>query len=495
MAQQVADILGCDLATATSLFEASGGSVEFAIEMGMGAMGDGGDTAAAAAAAVPPGFTPPYPHYQAIWPEAEAIRDAWQEQRLDAFSPKQGDSSSDLLLLVQDKNGPCGVLAVVQAELWLISQQDASNNNNITTTTEDRVTQAISNILRRVMTEAQTDRITLADASQLSLEDAAQSIRTAAALVEAVASTAGIGSKIARMTPLVEGPHWLCSSDLMTLLLRGNIGTGSFAAYDMTSRKKVPFYTTTTTTTCSGIGMLSMMELDDKIPVADDLKFDKTVWVLHTGDHFVTMRRQPSKTGSTASTNTSTTNAAVVVMEIYDGLKPNGPITKVCTVQGNTAVAPPAPEQHVESFAKKRTGQPDDLVQAKKTDSPNYQDWTFEVVPAVDDPDVQGPLDEDPNEPAYDFQSLPLPTNNWRCGSCYSNRFKTMNFGTNPAGTTTCEVCKLQARDAMWSLWLSFPALTPRMQRRARIMYAPKLELILSTLYPHADIQIMTKEE
>ena len=477
MAQQVADILGCDLAMATSLFEASGGSVEFAIEMGMGAMGgDGGEFGgdAAAAAAAPPSFAPPYPHYQAIWPETEVIRDSWQQQRLDAFYNKEGTDADSNDLLVQDKNGPCGVLAVVQAELWLL-QNDNSNNS-----LEDRLTKAISNILSRVMTEAKADKITLADATQMSLEDAAKSIRTASSLVEAVASTAGIGSKITRMTPLVEGPHWLCSSDLMTLLLRGSIGTGSFAAYDMTSRKKVPFYCGSNT----GIGMLSIMELEDKIPVADDLKFDKDVWVLHTGDHFVTMRRQES----------SKTDSTVITMEIYDGLKPNGPITKVFTVQGNTVMATKAPEQHVESFAKKRTGQPDDIVQAKKTDSPNYKDWTFEVVPAVDDPDVQGPLDEDPKEPAYDFKSLPLPTDNWRCGSCYSNRFKTMNFGTNPAGTTECEVCKVNARDAMWSLWLSYDTLTPRMQRRARMMYAPKLELIMSTLYPHADVEIVTKE-
>lgn len=454
MAQQVADILGCDLAMATSLFEAAGGNLELAIELGFG----GGGDVAAAAAPSSGGWQPPYPHYQAIWPEAEPLKESWQKQRLDAWYDANSDG------IIQDANGPCGVLAVVQAEMWL---QDPSKSK------EERLATAVSNILQRVLTASNANMVQMADGkTMLSLPEAAHTIRTAAELVEAAATTAGVGTKVTRMTPLVEGPHWLCSSDLMTLLLRGRIGNGSFAAFDMATKAKTSFYSNE-----SPIGVLSTMECDEKIPVADDLKFDKKVWVLHTGDHFVTMSPK------------SSSDSSIIAMEIYDGLKPNGPVTMTYHVQGNTTLAPKAPDHHVETFVKKRPGQSDDIVQAKKTDSPNYQDWSFEVVPAVDDPDVHGPLDDDPKEPVYNFQELSLPSDtNWRCAACYSNRFKTMNFGTNPAGTTECQVCHLPAPTAMWSLWLPYAELSPRMKARARQMYAPKYEQILATLYPQADI-------
>jgi hypothetical protein len=263
----------------------------------------------------------------------------------------------------------------------------------------------------------------------------------------------------------------------MVLLLRGSLDGGrSFAAYDVMTQEKKAFYEHSATNV---IGMLSIMELDDKIPVADDLKFvEQQVWVLHTGDHFVAMRQQPSNDDTT------------IVLEIYDGLKPNGPTTKIYEVSGDTSLSAKAPDKHIACFVKKRMGQADDLVQSKKTNSLNYKDWTFEVVPAIDDPHVQGPLDEDTNEPVYNFQELDLPTNNWRCATCYADRFKTMNFGTNSAGTAECEVCKGPIRIAMWSLWLPFANLSPRMKKRARRMYAPKLELILSTLYPAAEIHM-----
>ena len=77
----------------------------------------------------------------------------------------------------------------------------------------------------------------------------------------------------------------------------------------------------------------------------------------------------------------------------------------------------------------------------------------------------------------------------WRCATCYSQRYKTMNFGLNSSSSSSsCESCNLPIREAMWSLWLPFQELSPRMKKRARIMYATKLELTISTLYPYADI-------
>ncbi|CAB9510468.1 expressed unknown protein [Seminavis robusta] len=492
MADSVCAILGCSLEYAENLLAAAGGNVELAVSLGLdggdGGGGDGGgfaDVGAADGGGVADGdkkrkmdeFTAPYKGYEKIWAEVSPLPDSWKNQRLDAWTDTDGSSST----IVQPLNGPCGVLAVVQAELWLLEQQQDNKDRDAC------LTQAIHNILSRITSSSATDQdkmmIQMANGTQVSLDDASTQIRTATQLVEAAACTYGIAQI---RSSLVEGPHWLCSADLLSLLLRGNIANTNiscFGAFDPVHKKKQPFYTSTnTSSTNNQIGLLSMMEIDEGIPVADDLKFQKTVWILHTGDHFVTMR-QTSKTQNNDDNNT-------IHMEIYDGLQPNGPITKHYAITGDTSVADQAPAQHVETFRKKRVGQPDDIVQAKKHDHPHYQDWTYEVVPAVDDPDVQGTLDDDPNEPVYEFATLSLPSDNWRCATCYANRFKTMNFGTNTAGTTACEVCTTAIRDAMWSLWLPFSQLTPRMKRRARVMYAPKLEMVLSTLYPKADITV-----
>mmetsp|Transcript_556 Transcript_556/g.1289 ORF Transcript_556/g.1289 Transcript_556/m.1289 type:complete len:456 (-) Transcript_556:2522-3889(-) len=446
MAQSVADILGCPLDYATSLLEAAGGNADMAIELGLSGGMMMEDTAPA-----PAGATNPYPHWDAIWPAPAPLPESWQEQRLDDFVTDDDD-----LKLIQPRNGPCGVLAVLQAELWL-QQPSAANIDK-----EARLNAAITAILSRI----NATTITFADGTTAPKPDeAAKQIRTAAALVETAATTAGRTSG----NPLVEGPHWLCTSDLMCLLLRGKIeAAGSFAAFDPITKRKKAFYPNNQD---FKIGVLSMMEIDEGIPVADDLKFDKNVWVLHTGDHFVTMRRAENNE-----------------LQVYDGLQPSGPKTTSFQLSGDLSTAKQAPDVHVETFKKKRVGQPDDIVQAKKTDSDNFKEWTFEVVPAIDDPDVQGEWDDDPNEPVYKFGELPAPTGPWRCASCYANRFKTMNFGTNKAGTEACEVCHTPRVQAMWSLWQSYTDLSPRMKRRARNMYASKMECVISTLYPKAEI-------
>ena len=471
MAESVADILGCPLDMATSLLEAAGGDPQLAVELGLGLgsgmMGGGDDVAA-------PAPLPPSP----IWPDAQHIPDSWKNQRLDQFY----DTTDGI---IQPLNGPCGVLAVVQAELWLLlataaaaaaapesSTCTSTGNSTPTSSREERLTRAIQNILRRIL-QSGNDKVAFPDGTTKTLQEASQQIRTAFDLVQVAATSYGIDKLVGSTSTLVEGPHWLCSSELMCLLLRGTTGNGNFGAFDALKKTKSNFYTHSTPTK---IGVLSLMEITDGVPVADDLKFEQQVYVLHTGDHFVTMRPKTNLTE----------------LQVYDGLQPNGPIFQTFELQGDTSLADKAPDHHVESFTKKRVGQPDDIVQAKKHDQPSYKDWTFEVVPAIDDPDVQGPWDEDPHESVYDFETLPAPTeeSSWRCATCYANRFKTMNFGTNPPGSLECEVCQLPRQKAMWSLWQRFDELSPRMQRRARHMYAPKLELVLSTLYPKADIII-----
>ena len=485
MADTVAAILGIPLGEATMLLEAAGGNAELAVELGLG--GGGGfpmmeeDTNNTTATTSPLTSTTTSP----IWPSS-TIPEAWKNQRLDAFVSTSSINDDEIQ---QHLNGPCGVLAVVQAEMWLLALSSSSSSSN----REERLTRAIYNILERiVMASSSADSsesaattsndkeppaVVILSASdntstqQVTLTSASQSIRTAVQLVEAAAATARV------TTPLVEGPHWLCSSELMCLLLRGSIQNGIFGAYDPISKAKLSFYSNSNNNDSPRIGLLSWMEKEQGIPVADDLKLQRSVYILHTGDHFVTMKQQKPP-----QTNTDLT------WQIYDGL---AQATTLYRISGNNITqASPAPAEHVESFVKKRVGQPDDLVQSRKTTDQDYTHWSFEVVPAVDDPSVQGPWDTDPQEPVWDYSQLSLPPNQpWRCATCYSTRFATMNFGMNEgSNTTTCPTCDKPAADCLWSRWLTYAELSPRMQRRARGMYAPKLELVLATLYPHATI-------
>jgi len=458
MAQSVADALGCPLECAQSLLAAASGDLSMAIELGLSGGLETNDSTTRDLAQ----FRPPYDHWDSIWPELTDLPKAWKDQRLD-------DTLSRDDRIIQFLNGPCGVHAVIQGELWM--QRDCQEPF------DTRLTVAISAILSRILTQYQQKQVIMPDGSALSIMEASQKIRTPAALVGAAALTVGPSNLRGPGMSLVDGPHWLCSSDLMCLLIRGRIGDGNFGAWDPGTRKKQGFY--------SGIvqqpiphtlGLLSAMEIDEGIKVADDLKFGKSVWVLHTGDHFVTMRHaQDSCSGK-------------VKLEIFDGLQPIGPITYYFLVSGDKSLATQAEDVYINSFKKKRPGQPDDIIQARKTESSNYRDWTFEVVPAVDDPTVSGPLDDDPNEPIFSSEDNHTDEGPWRCAFCYESRFKTMNFGQNEAGSKTCNNCGQSRSKVLKSCWLTYAELSPKMQQRARHMYANKYELVISTLYPKAEI-------
>ena len=478
-AEQVNDVLGCGVEQAASLLEAAGGDVGLAVELGMGMLGGGGDDA---------DFVPGGSHDNTmntgsatagtagIWPDA-TLPESWKNQRLDDFV----DGTDQIR---QPLNGPCGVLSVVQAHLWVLASDASIASQPI----NDRLTAAISSIFNRISRQSGKSTLKLKGDSELSIAQAAADVRTAVQLVEAAVELAD-SITTGQASSLVEGPHWLCSSDLMCLLLRGKVGDGNFGAWNSITQQKQNFYPSDFSPEDCKIGILSIMEKEQGVPVADDLKLGKSIWIVHTGDHFMTMKQCSDST-----------------LECWNGLPPEGPAMKFITISGDLKMASPAPPKQVDTFRKKRPGQPDDIVQAKKTNSKDYRDWAFEVVPAVEDPTVHGPMDDDPNEPVWTFSSSadgnstgtnsppPLtPGAAWRCASCYATRFQTMNFGMNDASTTQCSACFKSQAEAMYSVWLSFNELSPRMKRRARQMYAPKLELVIATLYPKAEIVVHVK--
>lgn len=493
MAENLASVLQVPLEYAQALWEAAGGDEARAFDLAFqqqqvdqdGFSKDPNSQNSAFSAADSSSFQPPYAHWSKIWPSQTELPPSWADQRLDTLTEK-GEG------IIQQANGPCGVLSVIQAELWNQSDDTTTTSSNNNISFQEKLTTAVSRVLARVLSHAKNRTgVILPDGSELSLEAASKQIRTARALVEAVVATLG-PNNLPKTTSLVEGPHWLCSSDLMCLLLRGSIGSGHFVAWNATTRLKENFYPSSadsgsplleTKESQQHIGLLSYTEIEQGIQVADDLKFVSShVWVAHTGDHFTTLRQLESSKNQSMEKE--------ILLEVYNGLPPAGPKFQRYKLTGDLSLAEPAAEEHTETFRKKRPGQPDDIIQARKTSSQNYKDWTFEVVPAVEDPSVSGPLDEDPDEPVYSFddpvdESLP-----WRCAFCYSTRFQTMNFGQNEAGLT-CGACGKTRDQAFWSLWQTYDELSPRMKRRARQMYATQMEMIISTLWPKANIDLL----
>ena len=422
---------------------------------------------------------------------------AWKDQRLDVFD--KDPSTGCFIGIPQRANGPCGVLAVLQGEMWMAfeSLQAINAAEAASTSPETLLTTAIRRILQRLLS-SDDDMVNLGDGSDtlVSLDEASVRIRCAAQLVKAVAATAPNSPPLDQLVSKDDG---LCTGELMCLLLRGtpsNSETGSFfGAWDPPSNTEMTsppkhFYQDTGNITHSShhnhktlrLGLLSVLEVEEGVPVCDDLKFaDSHTWILHTGDHFLTMRRNDKRKDAQNE----------ILLQIYDGLPPRGPLWQTFALKGDLFLSSPAPPLQP-TFRKKKPGQPEDIVQARKTPDSDYQSWSFEVVPAVEDPTVQGPLDDDAREPVYDYSTLAFDeTSPWRCAYCYHRRFETMNFGMNESGTTECSVCHQNCRDAMWTLWLDFDDLSPRMQRRARQMYSSPMELLLSTLYPRAKFDLL----
>ena len=79
--------------------------------------------------------------------------------------------------------------------------------------------------------------------------------------------------------PLIDKPNYICTTDLMVLLMSGK-ANGNVGAYDPMG---VQFKIETTL----GIGMLSSAVVEAKIPINEGLLNPANpVWILHGGDHF-----------------------------------------------------------------------------------------------------------------------------------------------------------------------------------------------------------------
>jgi len=147
----------------------------------------------------------------------------------------------------------------------------------------------------------------------------------------------------------------------------------------------------------------------------------------------------------------------------------------------------------VESYFKPLPGEIESVVQAHPEDRKNkagqYEKWRWEVMLAVDDPTVKGqerPKDM-PKQPV--FEQGPITSGEWRCRTCYADRFKTLYFKLNPAEATVCQgPCKLSRVEAGWSIWMEYDKLPPLQKAVLDRREAPKIKNILWTKFPGAEI-------
>eukprot|EP00039_Didymoeca_costata_P020301 m.340788 g.340788 ORF g.340788 m.340788 type:complete len:543 (+) comp19533_c0_seq1:21-1649(+) len=528
MAEQFAAIANCDVATAASFLEAAGGDLDTAMALFF----DGGMAPAANESGnsdVPSEAKPDW--YKLVWGEGSPSS-AWKKQPLVFTTYTEGCPYSGLGI-EQPENGPCGVLAVIQAAA-LLALQKTSPMSHTSQGLVDNIASGIVSILRTSIMNAEGDVCKLAmwtgeghkcnenatnvefvDITKDSLEDTVVKMidhyTQPGGLILIIYScvlTRGVDTIIKDIRsaggepPLILPPVAFCSSELLSLLLKGN-ANGNLGAYGPTGGTKVSFYSKDDEHL--SIGMLSMAELDGGgVPLADDLKSpDAPFWIIHGGSHFTIMFLDPSNEKLDLPVLTDENrhmdiSPKAIKLLHWNGLPPGGP--RMTSLQLTaTYVCGPAPTNHrqgVGVFYKPIVNHPDgseidSIVQAHATDKTKYpgkwDEWRYEVVLAQEEEGVEG--EERPKDkPLPSLYKLPVegpsPGEPWRCAACYATRFKTMNFGQNDAGATVCATCGKTPKDAGFSFWMHFKDLPRGHQQQMTIRHAPKICSILATKWP-----------
>ncbi|CAE8728481.1 unnamed protein product, partial [Polarella glacialis] len=400
--------------------EMAGGSVEIAVEIFMSSQEGGGEApmeveafavasagdGQSAVAAVACGDAPEW--WSIIWPSVEQPPEAWRNQRLD----NGGDGWKGGI--AQPKNGPCGVLAVVHG---LILANQHSRDIAEIDVGPDATAKAILDILLRCRPQdgavlrlvrpqqpgayqpgAELDVTEFSVAAAAEVRSRIGAFQGPGGIIDLVYSAVFTrGFDLVKQEALSEGGElplvplafncWLCSMELMSLLLRGcakgNVGAFCADGSPNTSWEGV-----------TPIGILSRKEKETGIPMADSLKSPPSpVWVLHGGDHF---------TVAWARSSPPADAGAQFALYHWNGLPPGGPrlaemaITAVSGSLGSVS-------KEVPKFYKPEPGEIDEVVQAdpedKKSHPGQYRLWRYEVLLAWDRPDLQAQNTQQQREP------------------------------------------------------------------------------------------------
>lgn len=496
------DITGATPDQAAMFLEMMGGNLELAIasffeNMGGGMPMEGIEEQAGLLAAV---NVPVW--WRVIWPAAEVPPEAWREQRLD--NGEGGWKGG----IPQPKNGPCGVLAAVHSNV--LAEQHARAPADIEVSAE-----ALGRIITQMLTRcrpsagdpvrlvrpkqrgdygpsALLDIVELSDMSAVAAEvnERIEAFRGPGGIIDLVYSAVFTrGLELVEREATSEGGElplvpkafscWLCSMELMSLLLRGsahgNVGCHRADATRNSSWDEANL-----------VGVLSSAEKEQGIPVTEALKSPKApVWILHGGDHF---------TVAWAQSMPSSNRGTKFTLHFWNGLPPGGPKLVELTITAVKGAL--AGKQERAKFYKPEPGEVDEVVQADPEDKKQlpgqYRRWRFEVMLAWDRPDLEGEVrgPEVPPEPKFSQEDPRYQKDGpWRCRRCYDQRFKMECFpGLVADSPNHCPRCDKPRKECGWSLWMPFADLPPAWQAAQRERWAKKIEPILWTKWPDAEI-------
>eukprot|EP00944_MAST-04C_sp_MAST-4C-sp1_P002621 g2621.t1 len=293
----------------------------------------------------------------------------------------------------------------------------------------------------------------------------------------------------------------LCTSELVCLLLYG-CANGNVGAYDMLGNKIEADERV-------DIGILSMDEKRHGIIVCDRLKRPKyPIYVLHGIDHFTVLfdpTMEASDTREIVSANNAN-DAHKFDVYHFNGLPPNGPRMAKLELS-TTGIAPRAPKTRTESgnvFYTPVVGQIFDVVQANQDDKKErpkqWKTWKFEVVLALQDDKnhtLYGKGKEYTNDtlPKIFQQGEMKSDTKWRCSRCYVKRHETFAFRLNDEGTELCQHCQRKREECGWSIWLSYDELPRSWQRSCDRQYQEKIVTLLETKFPGLDVSFPDGED
>mmetsp|Transcript_20836 Transcript_20836/g.38775 ORF Transcript_20836/g.38775 Transcript_20836/m.38775 type:complete len:516 (-) Transcript_20836:257-1804(-) len=497
--EQLQELTGLPESEAAQYLEMAGGDVGAAMELyfSLSAAGGAQDGPAGEGASAP----------QVEWPPSmegtvlglgEVLGEAWLKQGIEC-----SEHSEEALGLVQAKNGPCGVLTVINAILLAnrFAQHGKFGSDKFE---QSEIVEALAQIVESSAGSSPTvqlcswkdgsgpeggvavDPVNQGNTLRTVLRENYAMYTGAGAVVLLVLSCVETHGKDAVLqeiqqgggeAPLIVGPNQLCTSELMKLMLCGT-ANGAIGAYSLMGGKIGPL------TTLGGVGMLSATEKSSGIPLHDDLKSPKIpVWILHSGDHFTLLFRPDGGDPN---------QVPPFQLAHFNGLPPGGPRMTTFEVHGSE-VSGKAPAEKKDSYVKPVVGEIEDVVQADSRDKAknpkDYTKWKYEIVLAIDDPDVSGPERSDDAPPPVTFSLGEPPKEEWRCASCYRSRFQTMCFGQNPSGTDQCQYCGKSQKEAGWTLWLPYSELPTKWKSILTVRYAPAILNILQTKWPECEIK------
>jgi len=307
-----------------------------------------------------------------VWPKRETPDPSWTKQSLQFCDEKETGWNGGI---IQPKNGPCGVLAIING-LLLLDGAYQKEPNKIKFNDND-IGRVILSIL--LMCRPKEDAPVIfanpkesgnyapnSEIQQVECGSREKCILEISKRIERFKGPGGIidliySAMLTRGADQVkqdiaasggEGPlvylainSWFCTTELMSLLLRGEASgnVGAFNAIGQPHDWKVSL----------GLGLLSSTEKDTKIPICNGLKSPSLpVWIIHGGDHFTLAWQEKPAVGSKFE------------LWHYNGLPPGGPRLAKMGIDAHKGVAKEASNIVEAKYYEPEIDTIDEIVQA-----------------------------------------------------------------------------------------------------------------------------------